>query len=244
MLAQNHPYWVYWHKLYPVYKEVYPLMNKEFYSSEIKQILEKTKKPKILVSGAADEDTLKLIAEVMQQLKKNFEITLVDFYPEAISKNMDFAEKNNLRVYFILENILKFEIKKKFDLIITDGLLDFFNSEEKLLVLKKWRELLSKKGIILTTVPIKSNGEKNPFWQFFWIFVKAVKKLKNPLLALYFQYKIFSSIKKSNLKMSAFASEQELIDFCTKSSLKLQKLQFFHRYNHVNWNWFGCKLSK
>lgn len=139
-----------------------PQWHKEFYSSEIAHVENVVNDcVSILISGTADYSILHLIVHAFQNTGKRIDIDIVDLCGTPISIcnwYIDRIRKENPAKYsrfsfqLYQSNIALFDRGKKYDLICTDAFLTRFSSDETQSIVEKWRNLLNKKGKIVTTV--------------------------------------------------------------------------------------------
>ena len=79
-------------------------------------------------------------------LEKSFNVTGVDISKEGIKILIE-RSKNNPKLNLIVNNVLKFETKEKFDMVLAIGLLHFLKIEEIHLLVKKMQNWTTKGGV-------------------------------------------------------------------------------------------------
>jgi len=247
---ENKLFWDLWQNAYPTYKKIYPTMNPELYAKNLIDKANSLKKIDILICGSGDEDSL---LAVMNALKKSHallkaDITLLDFCGTALKRNMDFAKKSGLVVNFVYADILKYQASHKFDVILSDGIIDFFNFIEKKKLLKKWNSLLKEDGLVLTTIPINGcdRGKVN-FGNYYSIFLSSLKKRLNPIkkIAEYSALRGASGVLTYKYgKNTAYGSVDDFKVMCGATNFQVEHFKQFYSYDNPVWDWFSCVLSK
>ncbi len=86
-------------------------------------------------------------------------ITILDYSKNAISKSKKFFKENNCEAEFILADALNLpqKLKGKYDVVMSFGLAEHFKGRERLQIIRSHFDLLNKKGLVLISVPNKSN---------------------------------------------------------------------------------------
>ena len=88
---------------------------------------------------------------------------LVDYSEKALS-----VAKKNLKGYneirFLKENILDLDLKRKFDLVHSQGLIEHFKGEQQIEIIRKHVQFIKEKGFLLLVVPMVSSMYK--LWRF------------------------------------------------------------------------------
>ena len=124
-----------------------PLWNK-LYNTKLVWKKETINLPKlfrgksILELGVGTGKTLK---SILKQKPKS--VTAIDFSEEALKICKDSIEDS--QVMFVNSNILAFNPKEKFDIIVCYYVLNNLTKEERKKAIEKMKELLTEKGIIL-----------------------------------------------------------------------------------------------
>lgn len=225
-------------------------MNPELYKDKVKEKLSKTKnnKAEILISGAGDEDALAFTHKVVSELPIKWQLTLIDFCSTALQRNKEYAEKNSIPTNFVFNDILKYEPKNKFDLIISDGIIDFFDDKGKQKLLNKWNSFLKKEGIIITTIPIEQPAKQigNTLREYFQIALKSIKKKCNPFQKIIGYHNLVHACNKLQAKgkNKAFKTEQEFYEICEQNKLEVTLFKKFYEYHNPRWAWHSCVIKK
>ncbi len=81
--------------------------------------------------------------------KKGFDVTGVDIDPENIKS----AKKRNSKVRFILSDVTRLNLKKKYDTVLLFGVLEYLVNVNLTKFLSDIKNLLNKDGKILIQVP-------------------------------------------------------------------------------------------
>jgi len=251
--AEHNEFWALWHSLYPIYREIYPTMNRSFYQDSIYEKFSDTEKSDfdILVCGAADEDMLKLLDGITGKDSKTerCNITLIDFCQVALGRNQHYANERGMKIKFVYEDILKYNCKEKYDIIVSDGFIDYFNDEKKKELLHKWKSLLRDEGIVITTAPILRLKGKIPLdiYKEASLCVESLKKSSNPLWAvLHYQRlkKTCSGLTTKYGENKPFGKQEAFFDICNGSGLSVKYFEHFLDYKHIPWSWYNIILKK
>ncbi|MFH1256702.1 MAG: PLP-dependent transferase [Candidatus Diapherotrites archaeon] len=249
--VDNQEFWSLWQDMYPVYKKIYPSMNPKLYRDKFLEKISESNGDKldILICGAGDEDTLFFVNKVLGEnfKQKDCSITLIDFCSTALERNKRFAEKNGLNVGFVFQDILKFRQRKKFQAIVSDGFIDFFDEKGKNKLLEKWLELLEEEGTVITTIPIEAPGKsKSHLMDYSRIAFNALKKKNNPFEKIFEYRALVHACKKLRHKgkNKAFKSIEEFEKVCAEKGFGITFFEPFYRYRDPSWMWYNCVLTK
>ena len=145
---------------YSNYKKLYKRYKKNFeynYTYLFKLPLKIFKDCELIDFGAGTGDNTLFLAEL------GAKCTLVDMNPEAIKKSKDlfkfYLKKKINKHRFLVSSIFKFNLKKKFDVVQTRGVLA--HTENPKLAFKKCASYLKKGGIIIYGDPDMFGGFQN-----------------------------------------------------------------------------------
>ena len=145
---------------YSNYKKLYKRYKKNFeynYTYLFKLPLKIFKDCELIDFGAGTGDNTLFLAEL------GAKCTLVDMNPEAIKKTKDlfkfYLKKKINKHRFLVSSIFKFNLKKKFDVVQTRGVLA--HTENPKLAFKKCASYLKKGGIIIYGDPDMFGGFQN-----------------------------------------------------------------------------------
>ena len=137
-----------------------PVWHDEFYTKELFESLDSGYN--ILISGTADYSMLVYVAEAIKKLNlRDTKIYVLDSCKTPLYCCKWYAEKNNLIINTVNENILKYEKNNFFDVICTDAFLTRFDKKIVPEVIEKWRNLLKNDGKIITTVRIHDKNDSD-----------------------------------------------------------------------------------
>jgi len=135
-----------------------PVWHDEFYTKELQNSLDSGYN--ILISGTADYTMLVYVSEAIKKLNlKDTNIYVLDSCKSPLFCCKWYAEKTNIIINTVNEDILKYENEKFFDVICTDAFLTRFDKITVPKVIDKWRKLLKKDGKIITTVRIHDKND-------------------------------------------------------------------------------------
>ncbi len=79
--------------------------------------------------------------------------TIVDYSRESLKFSKELYSKNKMKVKLVNEDITRLKLKKKYDLVHSQGLIEHFKGERQNMIIKKHWEFLKKNGIALITAP-------------------------------------------------------------------------------------------
>jgi len=89
----------------------------------------------------------------LAKIFKAKEITLVDSSKKAIDFSKKMFENANLNVSYLKKDILKLDLKEKFDIVHSEGLIEHFYDKKRLVVFKKHIDLCKEGGIVIIFTP-------------------------------------------------------------------------------------------
>lgn len=137
-----------------------PTWHHEFYIESLKSLfINKNRRINILICGTADYSMLAHVLHAFSNSQAEPEITVLDLCQTPLVICEWYAIKNGKKIRTVQHDILKFDERSYFDLVITDAFLTRFSDDEKLEILRKWRWLLKEGGIVATTIRLeKVNG--------------------------------------------------------------------------------------
>jgi 2-polyprenyl-3-methyl-5-hydroxy-6-metoxy-1,4-benzoquinol methylase len=81
------------------------------------------------------------------------EVTLVDYSKKSLEFTKELYKNNNINVETMNVNILHLKLRREFDLVHSQGLIEHFKGTTQDIVIKKHQEFLKKNGIVLITAP-------------------------------------------------------------------------------------------
>lgn len=135
-----------------------PVWHDEFYTKELQKSLDSGYN--ILISGTADYTMLVYVSEAIKKLNlKDTNIYVLDSCKSPLFCCKWYAEKTNIIINTVNEDILKYVNEKFFDVICTDAFLTRFDKITVPKVIDKWKKLLKKDGKIITTVRIHDKND-------------------------------------------------------------------------------------
>lgn len=79
--------------------------------------------------------------------------TLVDKSRNALKLAFSIFKKDDLKCKILKKDLLKFNLRKRFDLVHSDGLIEHFIGEQQVKIIKIHRKYVNKNGYILICVP-------------------------------------------------------------------------------------------
>lgn len=137
-----------------------PTWHDEFYSKELNESFKDKERINILISGTADYSILIYITEIIKKLNiKDINIYVLDSCKTPLYCCQWYADRNNIIIHTINEDILKYNNYNFFDVICTDAFLTRFSKTEASKVIINWEKLLKTNGKIITTIRIHEDNE-------------------------------------------------------------------------------------
>lgn len=136
-----------------------PTWHYQFYTESLQKFFSQRKNIKILISGTADYSMLAHVLYVCSKLKREYEIFVLDLCQTPLVLCEWYASQERKEIKTIHQDILRFNMKNYFDLIITDAFLTRFPDDDRLQVLRKWNSLLREDGKIITTIRIEKSDD-------------------------------------------------------------------------------------
>ena len=91
--------------------------------------------------------------------KKGSKVTILDYSKNALNRSKQLFKKNKLKASFVLSDALdlKKRLLEKYDLSMSFGLAEHFTGDERVKIIKSHFDLINNKGLVLVSVPNKSN---------------------------------------------------------------------------------------
>jgi 2-polyprenyl-3-methyl-5-hydroxy-6-metoxy-1,4-benzoquinol methylase len=98
------------------------------------------------------------LGETSHKLARMFsgEVTIVDFCNKARNLSKSFFDKKSYFMNYICDDILSFNINKKFDIVHSEGVVEHFFAKDRSKCLKQHLKFLRKGGIAIIIVPHRS----------------------------------------------------------------------------------------
>lgn len=93
--------------------------------------------------------------------KKRFDVTGIDISPNGIEKFLKLADQMRLKVNGVVENIIDFEFKQKYDCIICMSTLHFLEKNEIGIIINEMKENTNPNGLNVINVFTTDNPNKN-----------------------------------------------------------------------------------
>lgn len=125
-------------------------------------------------------------------------ISLIDNCNLILRRAKKNFEKNNVKANFILKNVFKINTKKRYDLVLSDGLIEHFTGSKRKKLFKIHKSLMKDGGYLLFFVPLSSS--------LYWFSRKFLEKLG---LWKWDEVPLF---------------KEEILEFCHENNLKPIKI--------------------
>jgi hypothetical protein len=136
-----------------------PSWHAEFYLESLGRLARSSEHPRVLVSGTADYSMLAYVLHASLQAGSRFDVTVLDMCETPLHLCRWYAAHLSSRISTIRQSIFNYAPRTKFDAIVADAFLTRFESEDRALVLQKWRSLLRRRGVVITTCRILGEQE-------------------------------------------------------------------------------------
>lgn len=85
--------------------------------------------------------------------KLGFDVTAVDISEVGVKQMLESAKGQDLYIEGIVADVLKLDIKKKYDVILFDMILHAFEESKQMEILKKYANNLHKNGLLCIVFP-------------------------------------------------------------------------------------------
>jgi hypothetical protein len=121
----------------------------------LKIALADTVAPRILLTGSTDETLVRMAHEACLELGIKEKLYAIDLCATPLAFMQTYADNNHIELFTCQSDILEFEADNKFDIILTHAFMGYFDEKQRPLLVKKWRQLLSKQGKIVTIQRIR-----------------------------------------------------------------------------------------
>jgi hypothetical protein len=132
-----------------------PTWHADFYLNSLQKIAENSNCHRVLVSGTADYSMMAHIIWAYTACSKEPEITVLDLCETPLFLCKWYGKSFAKRIHTASADILTYQANKPFNLIATDAFLTRFAPEGRLAVVRKWYDLLSPNGFVVTTIRIE-----------------------------------------------------------------------------------------
>ena len=114
----------------------------------------------VLVSGAADEALVRLVAEAASRPPA---FTVLDRCATPLRLNAEYARRAGLSLSTVRSDILDYLPGRRFDLIVTHSFLTSFAPASLARLMGRWFELLRPGGRVVTVVRVRPDGAARRF---------------------------------------------------------------------------------
>ncbi len=127
----------------------------EFYQEALTGVLRRRPQARVLISAAADYGMLATLHEAMEATGATPRIQVYDICRTPLRACEWYAEKHGFAIECTCANLLTGDLPMAaFDLIVTDEFLTVIKGADKPLIVKRWKELLTPGGTLVTTAMI------------------------------------------------------------------------------------------
>ena len=129
-----------------------PTWHANFFLREIRQSLSLKDRLRILITGSADYSTLAHVLWAGLQEKKHPTVHVLDICPTPLFLCQWYAGHVDAVIETIQDDIFEFSPEDNYDLITTDAFLTRFDPSLQPTLIRRWSELLTPGGRLVTTV--------------------------------------------------------------------------------------------
>ena len=88
--------------------------------------------------------------------KYNMKVTLVDFSKKAIERAVERYREQGIDVSYYYGDIFDMEIGERFDVVMSEGLIEHFYRSKRIGMIRRHMELVKENGYIIIFVPAKT----------------------------------------------------------------------------------------
>lgn len=106
--------------------------------------------PRILLTGSTDETLVRLAHDTCKTLGLQEKLFAVDICATPLAFMQAYAKENDIDLTTYRSDILEFDQEDQFDIILTHAFMGYFDDTRRPLLVKKWHQLLSEQGKIVT----------------------------------------------------------------------------------------------
>jgi 2-polyprenyl-3-methyl-5-hydroxy-6-metoxy-1,4-benzoquinol methylase len=126
-----------------------------FYQETLCSVLRRKPDAKVMISACADYGMLHALHCALEEVNASPTITIYDICTTPLKSSQWYADKHNLEVTCICDNIITSDIEPaSFDLVVTDEFLTVLKDPYKPLIIEKWKKILKPRGVLVTTAMI------------------------------------------------------------------------------------------
>ena len=197
-----------------------PTWHSEFYKTALvlKNSNPSQTTSNILVSGAADYSMTAHIIWAYETKSQKCNITVLDLCQTPLWLNKWYGAKKGTQVHIVCSDILEYLPSQKFDYVVTDAFLTRFEDKEKEAVLRKWGDILTDQGKIVTTARIDNapSPVKASQSQAFIFSEKAVEFAK--------RWQEFVSLSPEEVRSMARIYAENMISYPFKNLEEIERL--------------------
>jgi 2-polyprenyl-3-methyl-5-hydroxy-6-metoxy-1,4-benzoquinol methylase len=137
-----------------------------FYNDALTSALRKKPNANVLISACADCGMLATLHKAVETANANPNIVIYDICKTPLRACKWYANRNGFDVQCVCDNIItsKEMPTGSFDLIVTDEFLTVLKKEYKPMITKRWLELLTPGGTVVTTAMIGEPTTDDQRW--------------------------------------------------------------------------------
>jgi SAM-dependent methyltransferase len=132
-----------------------PEHHAEFYRRAFQSVVGGSGAPRVLVSGAADYSMLAHVLASFHERGVEPDVTVVDACETPLVLNRWYAEREAAKVACSRADILEYASATPFDAVCTHSFLVQFSPDERICLLKRWRQILRPGGMAITVTRVR-----------------------------------------------------------------------------------------
>lgn len=132
-----------------------PTWHTEFYVNSLRGMAKELGLSRVLISGTADYSMLAHVLWAYRQEKVNPQITVLDLCETPLFLCKWYGRTVGTSIQALTADLLDYVAPEPFHIITTDAFLTRFSPDERGAVVKKWFELLTPGGRVVTTVRVE-----------------------------------------------------------------------------------------
>ena len=128
----------------------------EFYHSALRKVLVERPHARVLIAACADYGMLSTLHDAIDSCDASPNIEIYDICKTPLQSCEWYARRHGFTVHCVCDNLLTSASlpRHSFDLVVTDEFLTVIKGSDKPIITRRWEELLSPDGTLVTTAMI------------------------------------------------------------------------------------------
>lgn len=189
--------------------------------------------PRILLTGSTDETLVRIAHHFCQAAGIKEKLFALDICATPLAFMQNYADDNDIELSTYQSDILSFDSEQKFDIILTHAFMGYFDDSQRPLLVKKWQQLLSKNGKIVTiqrvrpkdSAPLVTFTDEQSA-QFVSAAVAAVETESPDNIKEHNKVKLAAGKFAKNFVSHAITSKNDLESLFTNSNMSFRFLEY------------------